>query len=82
MKLYVGNLPSEFNDAQLRELVVPFGPPDSATVVKDRDNGRSRGFGFVELSNDDHARAAIAGLHGKNVADRLLVVNEARSKKG
>lgn len=82
MKLYVGNLPREINDAQLRDLVVPFGQPDSATVVKERDSGQSRGFGFVELSNDDQARAAIAGLHGKNVGDRSLVVNEARSKKG
>ena len=81
MKLYIGNLPKDINETRLRELVVPFGQPDSVNVITERD-GQSRGFGFVEMSNAEEARAAITGLHGKNVGERLLVVNEARPKKG
>lgn len=81
MKLYVGNLSPEIHDAQLGELIAPYGKPDSATVVTDRQTRESRGFGFVELSNEIEAKAAIAGLHGKEVGGRALVVNEARAKK-
>lgn len=81
MKLYIGNLAPEIDDAKLNELVTPYGKPDSATVVTDRQTKASRGFGFVELSNDAEARAAMAGLGGKEVGGRALVVNEARGKK-
>lgn len=81
MKLYVGNLSPEINDAKLSELIAPYGKPDSATVVTDRQTSQSRGFGFVELSNESEAKAAIAGLSGKQVGGRALVVNEAKGKK-
>lgn len=81
MKLYVGNLSPETTDAQLNEFIVPYGAPDSATVVMDRQTKQSRGFGFVELSNETEARAAIAGLSGKEIAGRALVVNEARPRR-
>lgn len=81
MKLYIGNLSRDFNDAALRDLVIPFGKPDSATVVTDRKTGQSRGFGFVELSNAEEANAAIAGLNGKQIGGTALVVNEARTRK-
>jgi RNA recognition motif-containing protein len=81
MKLYVGNLPREMNDAQLNELVAPFGKPDSATVVLDRQTRENRGFGFVEFSNAAEAQAAITGLNGKEISGKALVVNEARPQK-
>jgi cold-inducible RNA-binding protein len=80
MKLYVGNLSYETNDAALRELFVPFGEPDSATVITDRDTGRSKGFGFVEFSNNAEATAAMNALNGKEVNGRALTVNEARPR--
>ena len=80
MKLYVGNLPFETTDAQLRELVAAFGTPSSAEVAKDRSTGAPRGFGFVEFANDDEARAAVAGLDGKEISGRALRINEARPK--
>jgi RNA recognition motif-containing protein len=81
MKLYVGNLPREMNDAQLNELVAPFGKPDSATVVLDRQTRENRGFGFVEFSSAAEAQAAITGLNGKEISGKALVVNEARPQK-
>lgn len=80
MKLYVGNLPFETTDDQLRELAAGFGTPTSAEVVKDRATGQARGFGFVEFANDQEARAAIAGLDGKDMNGRTLKVNEAHAK--
>jgi RNA recognition motif-containing protein len=80
MKLYVGNLPFETTDAQLRDLVAVFGTPSSAEVAKDRSTGAPRGFGFVEFANDDEARAAVAGLTGKEISGRVLRINEARPK--
>jgi RNA recognition motif-containing protein len=80
MKLYVGNLSYETNDAELRELFVPFGEPDSAKVITDRDTGRSKGFGFVEFSNNAEATAAMNALNGKEVNGRALTVNEARPR--
>ncbi|HVR42993.1 MAG TPA: RNA-binding protein [Thermoanaerobaculia bacterium] len=79
MKLYIGNLASDVTEAKLRELVTAFGNPESVHVVTDRDSGASRGFGFVEMS-DAEANAAIAGLNGKEVSGKALVVNEARPK--
>lgn len=81
MKIYVGNLPPDINDAKLNELITPYGKPDSATVVTDRQTKQSRGFGFVEFSNETEAKAAITGLSGKQVSGRALVVNEAKGKK-
>ncbi len=80
MKLYVGNLPFETTDAQLNEMAKAFGAPSSAEVVKDKATGQTRGFGFVEFASADEARAAIAGLNGKDVNGRILKVSEARAK--
>lgn len=81
MKLYFGNLPRDINDTKLRELVAPFGKADSATVILDRDSGQSKGFGFVEFTSADEAKAAIAALDGKEVNGFALKVNEARPAK-
>jgi RNA recognition motif-containing protein len=82
MKLYVGNLSFNTSESQLRELFAAHGEVASASLVMDRDTGRPRGFGFVEFSNDDHARAAISALNGKNVDGRDLTVNEAKPREG
>lgn len=82
MKLYVGNLSFSTTENELREIFSAHGDVSSATLVMDRDTGRPRGFGFVEFGNDDHARAAIAALHGKNVGGRDLTVNEAKPREG
>jgi len=79
MKLFVGNLPWSVSDQDLEQLFAQFGSVDSAKVVTDRDTGRSRGFGFVEMS-DDSARAAIAGLNETEHSGRKLTVNEARDR--
>ena len=81
MKLYVGNLSPEFNDTQLTDLIALYGKPDSVSVVMDRRTKQSRGFGFVELSNETEAKAAIAGLSGKEVGGRALVVDVAKEQK-
>ena len=80
-KLYVGNLTYEVTDAGLQQLFGEFGSVRSAQVVMDRDTGRSKGFGFVELSNDQEADQAIAALNGKDFNGRTLTVNEARPKE-
>ncbi len=80
MKVYVGNLASDINDAQFKDLVTPFGTPESVNLIKDRVTGASRGFGFVEFQNDDQAKATIAGLNGKEVAGKVLKVNESQPK--
>jgi cold-inducible RNA-binding protein len=80
MKLYVGNLSYDTNETELRELFTPFGEPDSARVITDRDSGRSKGFGFVEFSDDAQAKAAMNALNGKEIHGRALTVNEARPK--
>jgi len=79
--LYVGNLSFSTDDTSLNELFAEFGTVDSAKVVTDRDSGRSRGFGFVEMSNDDEANAAISDLNGKEVDGRVLKVNQAKPKE-
>jgi cold-inducible RNA-binding protein len=80
MKLYVGNLSYETNETQLRELFTPYGEPDSARLITDRDSGRSKGFGFVEFANDAEAKAAMNALNGRDVNGRSLTVNEARPR--
>jgi RNA recognition motif-containing protein len=79
-KLYVGNLSYDIDDSGLQELLTPFGTVVSAQVIMDRDTGRAKGFGFVEMGTDEEAAAAIAGLNGKEVQGRALNVNEARPK--
>ncbi len=79
MKLYVGNLPWSIDNAGLEELFAGIGPVTSAIVITDRETGRSRGFGFVEMSGTDGARA-IEELNGKSVDSRELRVNEAQDK--
>jgi RNA recognition motif-containing protein len=81
MKLYVGNLSKQVTDAQLNELATPYGALVSAAVATERTSGDSKGFGFVEFSSDDAARAAIAGLDGRDVNGQALKVNEARPRK-
>jgi cold-inducible RNA-binding protein len=79
MKVYVGNLPWSVTDSDLCNLFTAFGNVDTAQVVMDRDTGRSRGFGFVEMSSE-HASQAIAELNGHQIESRALTVNEAQSK--
>ncbi|HUT36501.1 MAG TPA: RNA-binding protein [Planctomycetota bacterium] len=80
MNIYVGNLPFSVTDDQLRAAFEPFGDVSSAQVVQDRETGRSRGFGFIEMPSDEQGRAAIQGLDGTDLAGRSLKVNEARPK--
>lgn len=81
MKLYVGNLSKQVTDAQLNDLAVPYGTLLSANVAIERSTGGSKGFGFVEFSNADEARAAITGLDGRDVHGQMLKVNEAKPRK-
>jgi RNA recognition motif-containing protein len=80
-KLYVGNLAYSMSDESLQTRFSEYGNVVSAKVMMDRDSGRSKGFGFVEMSSSDEAQAAIRGLHGKSIEGRDLVVNEARPKE-
>jgi cold-inducible RNA-binding protein len=80
-KLYVGNLSFSATENDLRQMFSPFGAVESVSLVTERDTGRSRGFGFVEMTNDAEAAAAIAALNGKDSGGRPLTVNEARPKK-
>ena len=81
-KLYVGNLGYGIGDSDLEKLFMTYGSVRSAQVIKDRDTGRSKGFGFVEMGSDQEAQAAITALNGKEIDGRTLVVNEARPKEG
>lgn len=81
MKIYVGNLSYTLDSEGLRAAFEPFGTVDSAEVVFDRNTNRSRGFGFVEMSNDAEAKAAIEGLNGKDLGGRPVNVNEARPRR-
>jgi cold-inducible RNA-binding protein len=80
MKLYVGNLSYDTSEDELRELFAGFGTTTSVRIVTDRDTSRSKGFGFVEYSDDEEAKAAMAALNGKDVRGRAIVVNEARPR--
>lgn len=77
-KLYVGNLPYTVRDEDLQQAFGAFGNVNSAKVMMERDTGRSKGFGFVEMGNDAEAQQAIAGMNGQSLGGRSLVVNEAR----
>ena len=77
-KLYVGNLPYSVRDEDLQQSFGQFGAVTSAKVMMERDTGRSKGFGFVEMGNDAEAQAAIAGMNGQSLGGRSITVNEAR----
>jgi RNA recognition motif-containing protein len=80
-KLYVGNLPYSVSDTELRTMFEPFGTVESVQVIMDRDTGRSKGFGFVEMGSAAEGQAAIQAMHDKDIGGRKLVVNEARPKE-
>ena len=80
-KVYVGNLSFDVGDSELEEMFAPHGSVRSAQVIMDRDSGRSKGFGFVEMSADGEATAAISALNGRDFKGRALTVNEARPRE-
>ena len=80
MNIYVGNLPFDATDSDLRALFTDYGTVDSASVIMDRESGRSRGFGFVELADEALASKAIRDLNGHDWRSRALKVNEARPR--
>ena len=80
-KLYVGNLSYSVNDHSLQDAFAAFGSVQSAKVMMDRDSGRSKGFGFVEMGSSEQAEAAIKGLNGLSVGGRNIVVNVSRPKE-
>ena len=80
-KLYVGNLNYDVDTAGLEQMFQPYGTVQLAQVITDRDTGRSKGFGFVEMSSDSEAQAAIAAMSGKMVGGRNLTVNEAKPRE-
>jgi len=82
MKLYVGNLSFQTSSSDLEELFAQSGTVESASVVEDRDTGRSRGFGFVEMSTKEEGEAAISQLNGREFGGRALNVNEAKPREG
>ncbi len=80
MKIYVGNMSFDSSEAELRKAFEAHGTVDSVTIIMDRDTGRPKGFGFVEMSNDAEAKKAIENLNGKDFMGRTLNVNEARPR--
>lgn len=81
LKLYVGNLGYDVTEADLTAMFAPFGTVDSAQVIIERDTGRSKGFGFVEMGSSEQAKAAISALDGKDMGGRAIKVNEAKPKE-
>jgi len=81
MRLYVGGLPYQTTEHDLIDLFEQTGPVTEATIITDRDTGRSKGFGFVEMSNDQDARSAIERLNGTLLGNRTIIVNEARERQ-
>ena len=81
MNIYIGKIAYEATDEDLRQAFEAYGEVSSATVIMDRYSGRSRGFGFVEMANDDEANAAIEGLNGSELRGRPIVVNESRPRE-
>lgn len=80
MKIYVGNMPYDTSEDDLRKAFGAHGQVDSVSVITDRDTGRAKGFGFVEMSSDTEAKAAIEALNEKDFQGRMLKVNEARPR--
>jgi len=80
MNIYAGNLSYDTGDDELRGAFAAFGEVTSAKVISDRETGRSKGFGFIEMAKDEEGKAAIEGLNGKDVDGRQIKVNEARPK--
>ncbi|MGH7818840.1 MAG: RNA recognition motif domain-containing protein [Candidatus Binatia bacterium] len=80
MRIYVGNLPYQLTDEELRDVFAQHGQVDSATVIRDKFSGQSKGFGFVEMTNREEAEAAIATLNGSDLQGRRMNVNEARPR--
>ena len=81
MKIYVGNLSFNTTEAELEQVFTEFGEVNEVALITDRDTGRPRGFGFVEMRNDEQAREAINALDGKEVGGRSLKVNEAKPRE-
>jgi cold-inducible RNA-binding protein len=81
MKIYIGNLSKDITDAQLHDIALPYGKPDSANIARELPGGASKGFGFVEYRQAEEARAAVAGLHGKSVGGQVLKVCDAKDMK-
>src|SRR5262249_5687135 len=81
-KLYVGNLSYDVDSSALEQMFAAYGTVQSAQIISDRDTGRSKGFGFVEMGSDQEAQAAIAALSGKQIGGRSLTVNEAKPREG
>jgi RNA recognition motif-containing protein len=81
MNIYVGNLPYSATDTDLRDAFSAFGTVESARVITDKFTGQAKGFGFVEMPNDEEARAAISGMDGKELGGRALRVNESQPKE-
>lgn len=80
MNIFVGNLNYRLDVEALEQAFAQYGQVDSAKIITDRETGRAKGFGFIEMSNDEEARAAIEGLNGAELMDRAIVVNEARPR--
>ena len=81
MNIYVGNLPYSIDRDQLREIFAAYGEVTAARIVNDRETGRSKGFGFVEMADNAQAQAAIEALNGSDIGGRKAVVNEARPRE-
>lgn len=81
MNIYVGNLSYDLTDDELQKAFADFGKVNSVTIVKDKMTGRSKGFGFVEMADDNEANTAIEGLNNKDLKGRLLKVNKAHDRK-
>ena len=81
MNVYVGNLSYDLSEEDLKTAFGEYGEVTSAKIISDRYSGRSKGFGFIEMSSDDEAKAAIEGLSGKELAGRAIGVNEARPRR-
>ena len=81
MNVYVGNLSYDLSEEDLKSAFEEYGEVTSAKIISDRYSGRSKGFGFIEMTSDDEGKAAIEGLTGKELAGRAIVVNEARPRR-
>ena len=81
MNVYVGNLSYDLSEEDLKTAFEEYGEVTSAKIISDRYSGRSKGFGFVEMTSDDEGKAAIEGLSGKELGGRAIVVNEARPRR-